>query len=897
MRFTLFIYLISMPFINGFAQQIWIKGVVIDSVTRKPIDYSQLTVLKKNTSQIVDISYTNEQGEFAIALQKKGVFMLKASMLNYISTEQLLLIDDNSDQTIISNFELVQNANELGVIEVVARKPPIVVKSDTIIYDIDQWTRRGDNNLEDVLRNIPGIEVLQDGELKINGKIINKVLIDGQEITKEGAAITTKTITPEMVENIEIRMKDKNTAFKESMLSNNDLVILDIKLKKDVKTSLFGEGKFAAGVQRNQQRFGGYLNLFSITNTVKTHFLAEYDQLGARTISLSQLKNLDKEAYAKVFELPSNFTSFLESQEFTKEIYGFKDYTSLQPGMLGVSFSIPVHKHLSCYVASYNTYLQEELQDNTRQFYITQTTNTISQIRKNTDFNTKNKFTLTFTPTSKFRVENNFIVNFNYNRKNNANTEFDSHTNYQFLKTKGIVNYLNNLKLEIKFSDKFGFHTNAIYSLDQGSLHNALQHNNLQYTLFYDTNGELITDFQQDISLKETLYGLNSFFQYHAKFITLLGGVRGNYNELTTQKNPYYINGGAKQLWEQSIFTGNRHFLKSWQYVPYFSLQYQKNRINWSNKVGLTINSFPNFQPNKSNTRLLEIESNFIFTISNFDNVGILYKRNASIPAMYKLSQGAELIDFQTINIPNNFTLVPRPTQIVQLTYSSSLLKDYGIGILYAGLYGNSYENNRVSTQYLPLIGTQYDQLRGQYLINTLILSKVFDKYPISLKLEPFFLVNKTKNIDESNGNIYFIISKIQGLKFYLKYDVPHLPMSIDIATKYQQFTFSTDTPNINSQLNTYYIETPVSIHWTDFLLTKIAPKVCLIESNSTTAKLTLLNIKISFTKFKYQFHLEADNLFDSKYFIKRELLPIMLIENKRNIFGRYIKLVVTYKF
>ena len=108
MRFTLFIYLISMPFINGFAQQIWIKGVVIDSVTRKPIDYSQLTVLKKNTSQIVDISYTNEQGEFAIALQKKGVFMLKASMLNYISTEQLLLIDDNSDQTIISNFELVQ---------------------------------------------------------------------------------------------------------------------------------------------------------------------------------------------------------------------------------------------------------------------------------------------------------------------------------------------------------------------------------------------------------------------------------------------------------------------------------------------------------------------------------------------------------------------------------------------------------------------------------------------------------------------------------------------------------------------------------------------------------------------------------------------------------------------
>lgn len=77
----------------------------------------------------------------------------------------IIKIIDNKTQTL--NFVLEEEVTELK--EIVIKNSAITRKGDTINYSVNAFTKQEDRTIADALKNMPGIEVLDDGKILYQG--------------------------------------------------------------------------------------------------------------------------------------------------------------------------------------------------------------------------------------------------------------------------------------------------------------------------------------------------------------------------------------------------------------------------------------------------------------------------------------------------------------------------------------------------------------------------------------------------------------------------------------------------------------------------------------------------------------------------------------------------------
>jgi len=275
--------------------------------------------------------------------------------LSYKEYEQTILLAEAGKDTIRIKAVLTPRSVVLDEIEIKAPSP-IIVKKDTIIYDITHWQRAGDETLEDVLRKMPGFKVRADGELEFEDRQIDKVLINGKEFNSTGAAVLTRSLDPSRIENVEIRKKEQSKKLKNSLLDSKEIVVLDIKLKDELDNSLFGRLRATAGLQSQRLLPGAYANFFSIRSKSATHLFAERDLLGNQEISIYQIRNIGDEAMGKLFQLPADFSELMQREGYNAELYGFKDYSRNERNIVGLTSKYSFSPQTDFYIGSYNTF-------------------------------------------------------------------------------------------------------------------------------------------------------------------------------------------------------------------------------------------------------------------------------------------------------------------------------------------------------------------------------------------------------------------------------------------------------------------------------------------------------------------------------------------------------------
>ncbi|NJO01772.1 MAG: hypothetical protein HC880_08865, partial [Bacteroidia bacterium] len=71
----------------------------------------------------------------------------------------------------------------------------------------------------------------------------SKVLINGEEVTDQGAALITRSLSAGNVKSVEVRFDEKNDKLKESLLDTRNYVVLDIKLDQALHQAWFGKAR------------------------------------------------------------------------------------------------------------------------------------------------------------------------------------------------------------------------------------------------------------------------------------------------------------------------------------------------------------------------------------------------------------------------------------------------------------------------------------------------------------------------------------------------------------------------------------------------------------------------------------------------------------------------------
>ncbi len=165
-----------------------VRGIVIDSTTRTGIDYASVRLLSIRDSLTVLEVYTDDKGVFRFEQVANGKYFVRITFFGYITkTIDDIVITTDSPSSDMGLIRLVsETATSLEEIEVVAKQELMLNTLDKKVYNVGEDLASKGGTVNDLLNNIPSIEVDQDGAISLRGNSNVTVLIDGRPSTLTG---------------------------------------------------------------------------------------------------------------------------------------------------------------------------------------------------------------------------------------------------------------------------------------------------------------------------------------------------------------------------------------------------------------------------------------------------------------------------------------------------------------------------------------------------------------------------------------------------------------------------------------------------------------------------------------------------------------------------------------
>ncbi len=162
--------------ISGF-----IKGKVIDSSTKKVIDYANVSLFSAKDSSVINGTVSNSKGEFIITNVRPGKYYAKISFVGYKSTVITNInITSKSQAAELGLVSIVPSSIQMSGVVVRADKEMIVTNLDKQVINVDKDLVSSSGSALDVMQNIPAIQVDIDGNISLRGNSNVTILVDGK---------------------------------------------------------------------------------------------------------------------------------------------------------------------------------------------------------------------------------------------------------------------------------------------------------------------------------------------------------------------------------------------------------------------------------------------------------------------------------------------------------------------------------------------------------------------------------------------------------------------------------------------------------------------------------------------------------------------------------------------
>ncbi|WP_458627442.1 outer membrane beta-barrel protein [Winogradskyella sp. PC D3.3] len=235
-----------------------IIGTLKAEDTELPLESATVYLERVKDSSVVTYTITDKNGKFKIensTYDKSLNFYV--SYVGYKTYFKEIVIDkDKIDLgTIVMPLD-----NQLGEV-LVKSTAPITIKKDTLEFNVKSFKTKKDANVEDLLKQLPGVEVDEEGNITVNGKSVNKILVNGKPFFGDDPTITTKNLTKDIIEKIQVvDTKTKSEAFTGEEGDKQNKTI-NLTIKEENNKGVFGRVSAGAGTDERYE-LAGMINLF-----------------------------------------------------------------------------------------------------------------------------------------------------------------------------------------------------------------------------------------------------------------------------------------------------------------------------------------------------------------------------------------------------------------------------------------------------------------------------------------------------------------------------------------------------------------------------------------------------------------------------------------------------------
>ncbi len=240
MRRLLLLLFVLSSCVSVASAQITVSGTVRSADNGRAVESVNVMLLDAGRRIMYGYAITSDKGAYSIPCSAK-VDTLVVVVTGFNIKEQTRTIPARSQAVDFSVEE-----GELKIREVTVKAHSVERHSDTLSYNVASFANVTDRSIGDVLKKMPGIEVVKSGEIKYNGKSINKFYVEDLDMLEGRYGIATNNIQAKDIARVEIYENHQPVKALKKLV-DSDRAAINLRLKDSAKGTWNGTVQLGAG--------------------------------------------------------------------------------------------------------------------------------------------------------------------------------------------------------------------------------------------------------------------------------------------------------------------------------------------------------------------------------------------------------------------------------------------------------------------------------------------------------------------------------------------------------------------------------------------------------------------------------------------------------------------------
>src|SRR5210317_253630 len=264
--------------------QLKFEGIIRDSISQ-PLEMASIVLLNSQTKEMASYGLTTSEGKFSLKVSPNTNYNVQISFFGLRTLKDSVQIKE------VDFYKEYDLRNDI-VLEEVVVKLPVSVRGDTIVYDADSFKNGSERKLEDIIANLPGVELNENDQIEVEGKVVNKLLVNGKEFFEGDTKLGTKNIPSNVVDKIQVLRNYSEVSQLNSVRSSQDNVAINIQLKKGKESFIFGNVTAGGGNSPSEDLYVLQPKIFYYNPKYSINWISDLNNIGEIALTRRDIQGL-----------------------------------------------------------------------------------------------------------------------------------------------------------------------------------------------------------------------------------------------------------------------------------------------------------------------------------------------------------------------------------------------------------------------------------------------------------------------------------------------------------------------------------------------------------------------------------------------------------------------------
>lgn len=246
-----------------------------------PLSGATVTIRDSFAVRIIAFAITKADGTFRIKYPgiRAGKYSLVAEHISVKRQTRIISLGLENLKSENNDFNMIPSEHELKEVVITAKPPEFIIRNDTMDFRAEAFRNAGTRKVEDLFRNIQGFQVTSDGHISFNGKEVDRILLEGEDLTEKNYMLLSRNLNAQLIDRIQVLNNyDKDRILKR--VRDSDKIGVNLTIDAKYRNKITGSIEAGSGPGRHEYidnsfvRLGKKMKLMSFLNYNETGLLA-----------------------------------------------------------------------------------------------------------------------------------------------------------------------------------------------------------------------------------------------------------------------------------------------------------------------------------------------------------------------------------------------------------------------------------------------------------------------------------------------------------------------------------------------------------------------------------------------------------------------------------------------